>query len=126
MILLLAGIFVLMNIFSGIYVWLQGRKKEIVLRKMAGAARGQIYGWLLRDFFLFFTGSFAVAVILVWGIIWGSSHYNVSPALSLLIGNDLEWQGVALSFGAVGLLCTVMVSGFMRHYFKKQIIQLVH
>lgn len=125
-ILLLAGIFVLMNIFSGIYVWLQGRKKEIVLRKMAGAARGQIYGWLLRDFFLFFTGSFAVAVILVWGIIWGSSHYNVSPALSLLIGNDLEWQGVALSFGAVGLLCTVMVSGFMRHYFKKQIIQLVH
>lgn len=71
---------------------------------MAGAARGQIYGWLLRDFFLFFTGSFAVSVILVWGIIWGSSHYNVSPALSLLIGNDLEWQGVALSFGAVGLL----------------------
>lgn len=120
------GIFVLGNIFAAISVWLKGKKKEIVIRKMTGGTRVRIWCWLMKNFLTFFVGSFAIAVAIVGGMIKAFDCLDLSPSVSLMLGQDMEWLGVAVAFGVTGILCGGIASVILLVYLKKEIIQLIH
>jgi len=119
------GVVVLLNVFSAIYIWLRGKRKEIVLRKMVGAGKIRIFLWVVKDFMIFVLGTFCIGIGIVKLFLLALSHWEFSPSMITVFGTDIEWMGVAMAFVAVFVIGSVIISITVARYLKKEIIQII-
>ncbi len=119
------SIVVLLNIFSAIYIWLRGRRKEIVLRKLAGAETWQIFWWIVREFMIFVLGTFVVGMAIVKIILIFLKRWEFSASMIAIFGTEMEWIGILLALIMILIIGLVIISVVVGRYLRKEIIQLV-
>ena len=120
------GIILVINIFSAIYIWLSGKKKEIVLRKMVGAKHYQIYWNIIKKFMLLVIGTFIVGTLAADLLLHSLARWEFSPSMIVMFGTQIEWQGVFLSFAVVIVIGFIVINIVLKRYLKKEMIQLIH
>ncbi len=120
------GIILVINIFSAIYIWLSGKKKEIVLRKMVGAKHYQIYWNIIKKFMLLVIGAFIVGTLVADLLLHALAQWEFSPSMIVMFGTQIEWQGVFLAFAVVIVIGFIVINIVLKRYLKKEMIQLIH
>ena len=120
------GIILVINIFSAIYIWLSGKKKEIVLRKMVGAKHYQIYWNIIKKFMLLVIGAFIVGTLVADLRLHARAQWEFSPSMIVMFGTQIEWQGVFLAFAVVIVIGFIVINIVLKRYLKKEMIQLIH
>ena len=127
MLLLYIGVAVVvfLNVFSATNNWLNGKQKEIAIRKMIGAYRGQIYTWLTGSFMSLVVLSVFVGVGLVKLILIIINTWDISPSMVLMFGDTLNWTGIFASFAIVSVNGLVIILLTLRWQLKKEIIQVI-
>ncbi len=119
------SIIVLLNIFSAIYIWLRGRRKEIVLRKLAGAEIWQIFWWVVREFMIFVLGTFVLGVAVIKIFLIFLARWEFSASMITIFGTEMEWMGILLALMAIFIIGFAIISVVVSRYLHKEIIQLV-
>ena len=106
--------------------WIEGKKHEIVVRRLVGATRLQIFKWLLLQFvsLLFLTvllGTFLTKIILICNYNW-----DLSYTVSAMFGTQLSYMSIfynMLFFMVIGVLLILPVMFMQR---KKTIMVMLH
>ena len=106
--------------------WIEGEKHEIVVRRLVGATRLQIFKWLLLQFvsLLFLTvllGTFLTKIILICNYNW-----DLSYTVSAMFGTQLSYMSIfynMLFFMVIGVLLILPVMFMQR---KKTIMVMLH
>lgn len=119
------SIVVLLNIFSAIYIWLRGRRKEIVLRKLAGAGTWQIFWWVVREFMIFVLGTFALGMAVIKLFLVFLGRWEFSASMIAIFGTEMEWMGILLALITILFIGFAIISVVVGRYLHKEIIQLV-
>ena len=119
------GVVVLLNIFSAIYIWLRGKRKEIVLRKMVGARKYQIFLWIVKNFMIFVMGTFILGLGIVKLILFCLNQWEFSPSMLTIFGTEMEWMGIGMALIVVNFIGFVIISITVSRYLKREIIQLI-
>lgn len=119
------SIVVLLNIFSAIYIWLRGRRKEIVLRKLAGAETWQIFWWVVREFMIFVLGTFALGTAVIKIFLMFLGRWEFSASMIAIFGTEMEWMGILLALLTILIIGFLIISVVVGRYLRKEIIQLV-
>lgn len=119
------AVIVFVNIFSAIAVWMRGRKKEIVIRKMAGAQKTQIFGWLVKDFMILEGISFAIGTAIAGGLLAVLAKYEFSPSWIVVFGKRLEPAAAGIAVIPVLLIGFAVISSKAWWYLRHEIIQII-
>ncbi|MCI5884348.1 MAG: hypothetical protein PUG66_03195 [Clostridiales bacterium] len=119
------AVIVFVNIFSAIAVWIRGRRKEIVIRKMVGAGKRQIFGWLVKDFMILDGISFFVGAVIAGGLLALLAKYEFSPSWIVVFGRRLEPSAIGLAFIPVVMIGLIVICIKVRWYLRHEIIQMI-
>ncbi len=119
------AVIVFVNIFSAIAVWIRGRKKEIVIRKMVGAEKIQIFGWLVKDFMILDAISFGVGTVISGGLLAMLAKYEFSPSWIVVFGKRLEWGAIGIAVIPALIIGLVVISIQVWWYLRHEIIQII-
>jgi len=122
---LFVSIVVLLNIFSAVYIWLRGRRKEIVLRKLAGAQTCQIFWWVVREFMIFVLGTFALGMAVIKLFLVFLERWEFSASMTAIFGTEMEWMGILSALITILIIGFVIISVVAGRYLRKEIIQLI-
>lgn len=122
---LAAAMMILLNVFMAADVWLKGRKKEIAVRMMAGAARLQIGKWLTGNFMCLVCLCLLAATGFVRGILFVINTWDISPSMVMMFGDRMEWQGILAAAVLELLIGLAVILVELYRYFKREIIEII-
>lgn len=106
------GFMILLHSLTATENWIEGKKHEIVIRRLVGATKGQIFRWLLLQFvslllFTILVGTFLTKVLLICNYNWYLSY-----TISAMSGTRLSWLSIfynILFFIVIGIVLITMV-----------------
>ena len=119
------AVIVFVNIFSAIAVWMRGRKKEIVIRKMVGAEKRQIFGWLVKDFMILEGISFTIGTAIAGGLLAVLAKYEFSPSWIVVFGKRLDPVAAGIAVIPVLVIGFAVISIKAGWYLRHEIIQII-
>lgn len=122
---LLVAIMVFLNVFMATKNWLRGKRKEIAVRKMAGATVFSIYWWLLFSFAGLVTIAFGISIFIVKLFLFLINAYPISSSMAMMFGDRMRFMGLLAAFIVIQVIGFFVISIGWRIYTKKQIIEVV-
>lgn len=96
--LLISGALVLANSLSASSQWINGRKKEIAIRKLLGASDHTTNIWLIKQYSALICCSFFIGSLLAASIIKFSNKITAIPTIYLLFGHVLNIKITVIAF----------------------------
>ncbi len=120
--LICTAILVLLNSFSTCRNWLEGKKKEIYIRRMVGAEKFQIYLWIILNYLLITGFSFIIGIFITKLFLNISSILPVAASVNLMFGEKLYWQGIIIGAVMMIFVGIITITITLRQYNKKEII----
>lgn len=127
MLLLYIGVaaMILLNVFSATANWVNGKQKEITIRKLVGATRNDIKQWLIVNFMSLVVISFAIGLFFVKIILFIINTWSISSSMVMMFGNQLEWRGIILSFIILSVVGIMLITFMLKIQYKKEIVQTI-
>lgn len=122
---LLVAIMVFLNVFMATKNWLRGKRKEIAVRKMAGATAFSIYHWLLFSFLGLVTIAFAIGVLFVKLVLFLINSYPLSSSMALMFGDRMRLMGLLVAFLVIQFIGFLVITIGLHIYTKKEIIEVI-
>lgn len=114
---LLTMLLVLLNVFSSTYNWINGRRKEISIRKMVGATDREISRYIIKGYLLLVTISFIIGFI---GSVIFIKVYH--PPLT---GETVSPWVIVFNYIFVNVIGLMIITASLNSYYRKQIIQVL-
>lgn len=120
------GFMILLHSLTATENWIEGKKHEIVIRRLVGATKTQIFKWLLLQFvslllITVFVGAFLTKVLLICNYNWYLSY-----TISAMFGTRLSYLSIfynIIFFIVIGIILILMVMFTQR---KKTIRDMLH
>jgi ABC-type antimicrobial peptide transport system permease subunit len=103
--LAITALLVFINAVSVCIDWLDGRKKEIRVRKLVGATNKNVTGWLVKNLLLLTVIAMIFGIIFVNLFFIITPHLAVSDSVRMMFGRQINFQGLL-----IGIVCFIILS----------------
>lgn len=88
---------ILLHSFSATSNWMEGRKKEVTIRRMVGANWRKIYTWMLKQYCICLLSSQIIGMMITKVILLINYRWNISYTFSAMFGTNLSWKSFLLN-----------------------------
>lgn len=119
--LIATAVLVLLNSFSACYYWLETRKKEIAIRKMAGARGRNIVAWLCREYVVILLLAFFTGVVLSELFLRIAVYLPVANSVELMFGTHISLPGTLSGMALLALIGAVVITATLKRFGRNAI-----
>ena len=119
--LIVTAVLVLLNSFSACYYWLETRKKEIAVRKMAGARGRNIVAWLCREYVVILLLAFFTGVVLSELFLRIAVYLPVANSVELMFGTHISLPGTLSGMALLALIGAVVITATLKRFGRNAI-----
>ena len=119
--LIVTAVLVLLNSFSACYYWLETRKKEIAIRKMAGARGRNIVAWLCREYVVILLLAFFTGVVLSELFLRIAIYPPVAHSVEMMFGAHISLSGALSGMILLALIGAAVIAATLKRFGRNTI-----
>lgn len=117
---------VLLNSFTAIQNWLEGKKHEIAVRRLVGASKGKVHLWLISNFMSFVIISMMIGMMFVKVFLLCINLWDISPTMVLMFGEKISLIGSGYSFIILLLIGLVLICISLKIQLQQELVSMLH
>ena len=115
-------VLVTINIFSALNTWIDGKRKELAVRKLSGATAKDISKKMCADYFAVSCIAFLIGLCVFYIFMTLLRSFDFSESLSAMLGNTIMLRDVITAFVCITLIGCLILPGYIRRENKRDIL----
>lgn len=113
---------VVINIFSALNTWIDGKRKELAIRKLSGATARDVSKNMCADYYIISSIAFLIGLCIFYIFMVTLKSLAFSESLLQMLGNKVFFKDVAIAFIGVTLIGCAVLPGYIRREIKSDIL----